>query len=285
MPFVAILGAGELGATTARAIASRGRVTEVRLIDEAADIAAGKALDIQQAGPIDGSATRVVAAGEVTAAVGAAAILVADAARPGHETGGEDGVALVGRLLDMDRETVVVCTGAAQRDLIARVLADRAVRRARVLGSAAEAVALALRAVAAIEADTSPAEVALTVLGRIPDRVVVPWQDATIAGRPLVRVLNAAQMARLARRAAALGPPGPYTLAAAASRVAEMLVLGSRKVVCCTTRLEGEFGLQRAIGSLPVRLGRGGIVQVVAPALDGRDQVLLENALYQPGHS
>lgn len=280
MPFVAILGAGELGAATARGIAGRGRIGEVRLIDQAADVAAGKALDIQQATPIDGSPTRLVASDDVTAAVGAAAVLVADSAAPAGDISGEAGLALVRRLTDIDRDAVVVGIGGAQQDLLARGLSELRLRRQKFFGSAAEAVSLAMRAMVALEADVSPAEVALTVLGRTPDRVVVPWRDATIAGLPLTRVLDTARMARLERRVAALGRPGPYTLAAAASRIAEMLVLGSRKIVCCTTRLEGEFGLHRLVGSLPVILGRGGIVRVVAPALDVREQVLLENALY-----
>jgi len=281
MPFVAILGAGELGATTARALAGRGLVGEVRLIDEAADVAAGKALDIQQAGVLDGSSSRVVGSGDVTAAVGAAAVLVADRVSPPGDIAGGDGLALIRRLVDVDRDATIVCVGAAQQELLERGLRDLPVRRSRLLGSAAEAMALALRAIVAVEADVSPAVVMLTVLGRVPHGVVVPWRDATIAGRPLVRVLEPAQMARLERRAALIGPPGPYALAAAAARVGEMLVLGSRKIVCCTTLLEGEFGVHRAVGSLPVVLGRGGIVRVVAPPLDVREQVLLENALRQ----
>jgi malate/lactate dehydrogenase len=281
MPFVAIVGAGELGASIARTIATRGRVAEVRLIDEAADIAAGKALDIQQAAPIEGSPTRLTAARDVTAAVGAAAIVLADRAdrSPSTEWSGEAGLALVRRLTAIDRQAVIVCPGVDQHGLLTHGLQELRIPRTRLFGSAPGAVLGALRALVALEADISPAEVALTILGRVPDRIVVLWSEATIAGRPLARVLDASRLARIQRRVAVAGAPGPYALAAAAGRVAEMLVHGSRRIACCTIGLEGEFGIRRSVSSAPVVIEPGGIARVIAPALDSRDQVLVENAL------
>lgn len=292
MRFVAIIGAGELGASIARTLASRGRIAEVRLIDEASDIAAGKALDIQQAAPLENSPTHVMAAGDVRAAIGAAAIVLADRAvvgetRSGTGTGpatskelsGDTGLALVRRLTAIDRQAVIVCAGTTQHELLLHGLQELHIPRSRLFGSAPGAVVLALRALVALEADVSPSAVALTVLGRIPDRIVVPWREATIAGRPLVRVLDAARLARVERRVAAAGAPGPYTLSAAAARVAEMLVSGSRRVVCCTIGLDGEFGIRRTASSAPVVIEQGGIARVIAPPLDAREQVLLENAL------
>jgi malate/lactate dehydrogenase len=69
------------------------------------------------------------------------------------------------------------------------------------------------------------------------------------------------------------------TLAAAAARIAEAVVAGSRKVFCCTVGLDGEFGMRRTLSSLPVVIGPGGVRRMVAPTLDGREQTLLENAV------
>jgi malate/lactate dehydrogenase len=350
MRFVAILGAGELGASIARALASRGRVAEVRLIDDASDVAAGKALDIQQAAPIEQSSTRVIAAGDLTAAVGAAVVLLADSVASGtsaneapaaaatsesasqrprpelgggapspergaasewgwgptsaneapaaaatslprsssewgwgptsaNEWSGDAGLALVRRLASIDRQAVIVCAGGNQHAVLTHGLHELHLPRMRFFGSAPEAVVSALRAMVAVEADVSPSVVSLTVLGRIPSQVVVPWSDATVAGRPLSRVLSPAQVARIERRAAAMRTLGPYTLAAAAARLAEMLVGGSRRVVCCTVGLDGEFGLRRVLSAVPVLVAPGGIVRLIAPPLDVREQVLLENVV------
>ena len=272
MSFVAIVGAGELGGAIARTLVGRGRVSDVRLIDAASTVGAGKALDIQQAAPIDASPTRISSYADLSAAAGAAAVLLAD------QESDERCLEIVSRLVAFDRDAVLVCAAAGRAGAIAHGLRELRLPRARLFGSAPEAVVQALRALVGIEADVSPSNVALTALGRVPGRIVVPWNDATIAGRPASAVLTAAQLARVERRAAA-AVPGPYALAAAAARAGEMIANGSRRVVCCTAGLEGEFGVSRAVGSLPVILGPGGIVRILAPALDRREQVLLENAL------
>ena len=300
MRFVAIIGAGELGASIARTLATHGRVAEVRLIDNEWDVAAGKALDIQQAAPIESSPTRVTASSDLMAAVGAAAVLVADRVSGGpantrtpadgfalrqasetasYEYSGDQGLALIRRLAEVDHQAVIVCAGCWQHPLLTQGLNELSLSRTRFFGSAPEAVVSALRAIFALEADVSPSVVALTVLGRVPDRLVVPWSDATIAGRPATRVLGAAQLARIERRAAAMPAPGPFTLAAAAARVADLIVSGSRKVVCCSVGLDGEFGLQRAVSAVPAVIGPEGIARLIAPSLDVREQVLLENVL------
>ena len=281
MQFVAIIGAGELGASIARTLATHGRVAEIRLIDDRWEIAAGKALDIQQAAPIESSPTRVTAASDLTAAVGAAAVFIADSVSPTSATtpAREEGLALIRRLADIDHQAVIVCAGNTQHPLLTRGLYELRLARTRFFGSAPEAVASTLRAIVALEADVSPSVVSLTVLGSVPDRVVVPWRDATIAGRPATRVLEAAQLARIERRAAAMRPPGPYTLAAAAARVADLLVTGSRKVVCCSVGLDGEFGVRGVVSAVPALIGPEGIARLIAPSLDVREQVLLENAL------
>ena len=87
MSLVAIVGAGEIGGAAARALAFRSRVDVVRLIDGQESVAAGKALDLRQAGPVRGSDTRVEAAADLSAASGATAIVLADPAGSAEWTG------------------------------------------------------------------------------------------------------------------------------------------------------------------------------------------------------
>ncbi len=72
MTTVCILGAGELGGSVAHALARGERVRRVRLIDEAGTIAAGKALDIQQAGAVEGFHTVVEGTNDLTRVTGCA---------------------------------------------------------------------------------------------------------------------------------------------------------------------------------------------------------------------
>ena len=59
MQTVAILGAGELGGSVARTLATADVARHVVLVDKAGQVAAGKALDILQSGPVEGFHTRV----------------------------------------------------------------------------------------------------------------------------------------------------------------------------------------------------------------------------------
>src|SRR5260221_12744227 len=101
MSTVAIIGAGPLGGALARALAGRGRVAEVRLIDPEGRIAGGKALDILQSSPIEPFNTRMTAATSYAAAAGAGATVLATLG-PGAEVAGETGLALVRRRARMD---------------------------------------------------------------------------------------------------------------------------------------------------------------------------------------
>ena len=84
MPTVAILGAGDLGGAVAHAIASRGRVGVITLVDDAPGVAAGEALDISQSCPIDRVDVRIGSSTDVLAASGASVIVFADAVGGGE---------------------------------------------------------------------------------------------------------------------------------------------------------------------------------------------------------
>jgi malate/lactate dehydrogenase len=207
------------------------------------------------------------------------AIVIADrAGPPAREWRGEDGLGLVGRLAPFAGDAPLVFAGAQQADLILTAAREMGLRRQRLIGSAPEAYASAVRAVVALEAQCSPGEVNLAVLG-VPDGLVVAWSEASIGGHALERALTQAQLARLEARAARLWPPGPYALGAAAARVVEAIALSSRRACSVLTVLAGEFGVRNRIGTLPVLLSAGGIVHARTPVLNTRERVQLETAL------
>ena len=81
MSRVAILGAGPIGAAVAERLARTGWCRRIVLVDPAHEVAAGKALDIRQAGPVEGYDTRVSATADIAACASAALIVVADGRR------------------------------------------------------------------------------------------------------------------------------------------------------------------------------------------------------------
>ena len=213
MSVLAIIGAGTLGGALAHVTASHDIYREVRLIDEAGDIAAGKALDILQAGPVEGFGTTVVADSNPAAAIGAdVVVLTGPAEAPDSEWDDSSGVDRLRRVLAFSRGAVVICAGAGQRRLVERGVSETGLDRHRLLGSAPEALRGALRAIVALEVGCEASEVALTVLGAPPEHVVVPWSQATVGDLSLEAILPPPAHRRLRDRTAALWPPGPYAL-------------------------------------------------------------------------
>jgi malate dehydrogenase len=290
MTTVSILGAGELGGSVAHALARAERVGRVVLIDEGGTIAAGKALDIQQSGAIDGFHTRIEGTHDLTRVTGCTVCVVADSGRPPADWQGESGLAMMVRLKGFVGDAPIVFAGAAQADLLLAAVREAGFRRERVLGSASEALAAAARAIVALEAQCSPSEVALSVLGappRLPERLngvppsgfIIPWSEASIAGHAVERALTQVQVRRVEGRVALLWPPGPQVLGAAAARVVEAIITSARRAPGVLTVLGGEFGVRDRVGVLPCLLGPGGIVEVRPPALNARERVQLETAL------
>jgi len=75
---IAIIGAGELGGAIAHAIARRDIVRSIRLVDERGRVAEGKALDIQQAAPVEAFAARLEGSADIASAGGAPVVVIAD---------------------------------------------------------------------------------------------------------------------------------------------------------------------------------------------------------------
>ncbi|MEO8076896.1 MAG: hypothetical protein ABI818_11230 [Acidobacteriota bacterium] len=274
MSFIAIIGSGALGGAVAHKLAGRDRVREVRLIDLDEKVARGKALDIRQAGPVEGFSTRVTAAGSLAAAAGADAIVIADHANGQGEHTGEAGLALLRQLAALESSAPIVCAGAMQRDLIARAVTELHLAPRRIVGSAPLALESALRALAGLIMDVSGVEISLRVMGVPPRAAVAAWEEASVFGQPLTSHVAPHELAALTARIPGLWPPGPYALASAASRVAEALARGSRRRFSCFVTVS-----RGRVAAMPVELGQDGIVRIIEPALTRQERTLFENAI------
>jgi len=279
MTTVAVIGAGEVGGATAQALASGDRVGRVLLVDQAAGVASGKALDIQQMGAIEGCHVRLRGTDDLSSVSGCAVCVIAD--RFGDtslEWIGPEGLALVTRLAAYVGDAPILFAGAGQADLLSAAARDVRIPPARLLGSAAEAFRSAVAGVIAMEVACSPSQVSLGVLGA-PGALVVPWSQASIDGYAVEHVLDTVQIARIEARVARLWPPGPNTLGTAAARTAEALLHSSRRTHAVLAMLHGEFGVRDRVGALPALLGPGGIVERRRAALTVRERVTVETSL------
>jgi malate dehydrogenase len=280
MATICIVGAGDIGGAAAHALAQGERVSRVLLIDDNGKVAAGKALDIQQSGAVDLFHVRLDGSDDVSRVAGCTVVIVADRyGRAGAEWQGDEGLAMMNRLASYAGDAPIVFAGAGQADLLRTCAREAHLARERLIGSAPEALAAAVRSMVAMEAHCSPAEVNLTVLGAPPSGLVVPWSEASIGGYSLERVLSQVELARIEARAARLWPPGPFALGLAAARVAEGAVGHARRAFSVSMVLAGELGVRGRVGAMPANLSPAGIVNTRVPTLNTRERVRLETAL------
>jgi len=273
---LAIIGAGDIAGALARRAAARQRFRDVRLIDESGSVAAGKALDIRQAGPVDGYDSRVTGHSSLDAAAGASIVAIAD--RVSSEWEGDAALAMLGRLLPMIGDAPLLFAGAKQLWLMEAAHRELKVPAARMAASAPIALEGALRALAALAVDRSAVDVQLRAFGRPPAAIVIAWSAAALAGTPLERVLPPPARLSIADRAKGLWPPGPTALASAAARAAEAFVFGSRRDLTCAVIGNGD-GVPRGVAAaVPVELARGRVLKAHRPVLSSREQVEFDNA-------
>jgi malate dehydrogenase len=274
-----IIGAGELGGALARQLAAADVTSRIVLVDDAGRIAEGKALDISQAAPVDGYHTHITGTTDETAVVGAEVVAIADRAASGSEWQDDPGVALVRRVSYLNPGAMIVCLGARQLDVIERSVIEGGVPGARLVGSAPEALRAAVISMTALEAGCTPIEVSLMVLGRPPAQIIVPWEEASIAGRRAADVLSPAAITRLEARLPRLWPPGPFTLAAAGARLIRTAAMRDRLTISAFVAIARDAGEQGRVGMLPVHVHPAGIADVVALTLTSRDRARLDTAL------
>lgn len=279
MTTAAIIGAGEIGGAVAHALARREWASRVLLVDAGGSAAAGKALDIQQSGAIEGFGTELRGTTDASRIIGCDVCIVADRFGPGSDWQGDEAFAQLARVIASVPGIPIVFAGATHAALIAQLAREAGVSRGLLIGSSPEAFGSAVRSIVAMEARCSPTEVMLNVLGTPPAGFVITWSEASIGGYALERVLSPVQLTRLTARAARLWPPGPFTLGQAAACVAAAVLHSSRRAFSVLTLLAGEFGVRGRVGAVPAILSTTGIVHTRVPSLSGRERVELETAL------
>ncbi len=279
VPVICVVGAGDIGSATAYALARRSRVGEVRLVDAAANVAAGKALDMRQSGPIEHFDTPISSRGDVLDAVNADVIVIADAFADG-EWEGERGLAMIKQLVRAGTQAPFVFAGPKQAWLMEAAVREAGVPANRIVGSAASAVHAGVRALAALEVNGSGVDVSIALVGRAPG-FTIGWTSATFGGSSLTAQIAPHRLLAISDMLKKMWPPKPQTIGAATAIIVEGLLAGSRRHLYATTVLEGEYGERGVATMVPVELGERKIIRRIEPTLSTQERVEFLNGLSQ----
>jgi malate dehydrogenase len=275
---VTIIGAGNVGATTAHWLMAR-NICDVVLVDVVEGIPQGKALDLYEASPVVGASVKVVGEQDYAATAGSSVVVVTAgfARKPGMSR--DD-------LLNMNNEVVtqvVKKAVAASPDAVFIVVTNpvdvmtyvtwkaSGLPAERVMGMAGVLDSARFRAFLAMELGVSPKDVVAFVMGGHGDQMVPLTRYSSVGGIPVESLISKDRLDAIVKRTRTGGgeivnllKSGSAYFAPGASS-AEMVeaVLGDQKrILPVIAHLDGQYGEKDVYVGVPAMIGRGGVEKI-----------------------
>ncbi|MBI3087466.1 MAG: malate dehydrogenase [Candidatus Omnitrophica bacterium] len=297
MPTITIVGAGQVGATTAHLLLMKG-LADLVLLDVVEGLAKGKALDLAQAAATEGLPVRVAGGTDDAAMAGSRLVVVTAglARKPGmsREDLLDANAAIVGPIADQIAarapEAVVVVVTNPLDIMTALVLKRTGFPRARVVGMAGALDSGRLCAFVAERLQVSPASVQGMVLGSHGDLMVSVKSSITVDGKPLASLLPPQEVDQLIARTRDAGAEivallktssAYYAPATGVVQMIQAVLRDAHAVLPASVRLEGEYGLREVCIGVPVELGAQGVAKIVTMPLTDDEQHALHRAAEQ----
>jgi malate dehydrogenase len=291
---VTVIGAGNVGATTAQRIAEAG-LADVVLVDIVEGLPQGKGLDLAEAAPVVRHDARVVGTNDYAATAGSDVIVVTSglARQPGMSR--DDLMAKNAGIVKAVVEASAPLSPNAVLIVVTNpldVMCHVAMRasgfpRERVLGMAGVLDSARFRTFIAEELGVSVADTHAFVLGGHGDTMVPLPRYSTVAGIPITDLLPADRIQALVDRTAnggaeivALLKTGSayYAPAAATFEMVDAILRDRRRVLPCATFLTGEYGVEGLFVGVPVVLGAGGMQRVIQITLTAEERAAFEKS-------
>ncbi len=276
---VSVIGAGNVGATTAQRIAEAG-LADVVLVDIVEGLPQGKGLDLAEAAPVMGHDARVLGTNSYTETAGSDIIVVTSglARQPGMsrddllaKNAGIVRAVVTAAVAESPNAILIIVTNPL--DAMCHVAMQASgFPRERVIGMAGVLDAARFRTFIAMELGVSVEDTHAFVLGGHGDTMVPLPRYSTVAGIPITELMSPERVAALVDRTAnggaeivALLKAGSayYAPAAATFEMVDAILRDRKRVLPCAVRLQGEYGVDGLFVGVPVVLGAGGMERVI----------------------
>ncbi len=291
---VTVVGAGNVGATTALRIQSLG-YADVVLVDVIEDLPQGKALDMLEAGPVVGSDARVTGSNgyEASADSDVVVITAGIARRPGMSrddlllTNMRITSAVTAEVVKHSPNCIIIAVTNPLDAMVQNVYESAGFPRNRVFGMAGVLDTARFRTFIAEELDVSVEDVQAYVLGGHGDDMVPLVRYTTVGGIPITELMAEEKIDQLVRRTrdgggeiVALLKEGSayYAPSAAITQMVEAVLLDKKRILPACVYLEGEFGIDGLCVGVPAKLGAGGMEQVVEIRLTEDEKAALNKS-------
>ena len=275
---VTVIGAGNVGATTAQRIAEAG-LADVVLIDIVEGLPQGKGLDLAEAAPVVGHDARVIGTNDYADTAGSDIIVVTSglARQPGMSRDDlltkNAGIvrSVVEQAAQVSPDAIIIVVTNPLDAMCHVALEASGFPRERVIGMAGVLDSARFRTFIAQELGVSVEDTHAFVLGGHGDTMVPLSRYSTVAGVPITELLSADRVRALEERTANGGAEivgllktgsAFYAPAAGAFEMVEAILLDRKRVLPCAVLLRGEFGIDGLFVGVPAVLGEAGMERV-----------------------
>ena len=276
---VTVVGAGNVGGTTAQRLAER-NYADVVLVDIVEGLPQGKALDILESGPVLGFDSNVIGTNGYDESAGSDVVVITSGSprKPGMsrddllKTNQKIVQSVTEEVVKHSPETILVMV-ANPLDAMCHVAMEvSGFPRERVVGMAGILDTARYRTFIAQELDVSVREVFALVLGGHGDTMVPLPSMATVGGVSITELIPQDRVKEIVDRArnggaeiVSLLQSGSafYAPAAAAAELVDAILLDQKRILPCAAYLQGEYGIEDLFVGVPVKLGASGIEEVV----------------------
>jgi malate dehydrogenase len=290
---VTVVGAGNVGATCAQVLAARD-YADVVLVDIKEGLPQGKALDINQMGAVLGYEPNVLGSNGYEPSAGSDVVVITAGVPRTGDMSRDDLVStnekIVGQVTEAavaqspDSILIIVSNPLDAMCHVAKTVSGWP--RQRVFGMAGILDTARFSTFIAWETGASVKDVTAMVLGGHGDQMVPVVSATTVGGVPLRKLVSEDAIQAMVDRTAKgggelvklLGTSAWYAPGAAAAQMVDSIMLDEKRVLPCTAHLEGEYGIDGLYMGVPVKLGRGGIEEIIELELSDDEQTMLDES-------
>jgi malate dehydrogenase len=289
---ITVVGAGNVGATTAQRIAEKHLAQRVVMVDVAEGIPQGKALDQLQSGPIEGYDSEVIGTNDYADTAGSDVVVITAgiARKPGMSR--DDLLATNAGIVRQVSEEIKARSPNAILVIVSNPLdvmcyvAKKVTGfpRERVIGMAGVLDTARYRAFLAEALDVSVRDIQAMVLGGHGDTMVPLISYTTVSGIPVTQLLDKGKLDAIVTRTRNGGAEivkhlktgsAYYAPSAAAVQMVEAIVRDQKRVLPCAAWLEGEYGMRDLFLGVPCKLGRRGLEKIYEVELTAAERAEL----------
>ena len=288
-----MVGAGAVGATCAQVLAARD-YADVVLVDIKEGLPQGKALDINQMGAVLGYEPNIVGSNDYEETAESDVVVITAGVPRTGDMSRDDLVSINEKIVVQVVEAAAVQSPEAILIVVSNPLdamchVAKSVSgwpKERVFGMAGILDTARFSTFIAWETGASVKDVTATVLGGHGDQMVPVVSATTVGGVPLRKLAGEDAIQAMVERTAKgggelvklLGTSAWYAPGAAAAQMVDAIMLDEKRMLPCTAYLEGEYGIEGLYMGVPVKLGRGGIEEVVELELSEDEQTMLNES-------